>query len=71
MRHRGTLGTMSQTIELLSSSQVARLINRSPRTVQRMAARGEIPFLKKDDSPNGQYIFDAAAIRQMIERGRQ
>lgn len=43
--------------ELLTATQVGMIINRSGRTVVRMAEAGDIPVAAKLPGPNGAYLF--------------
>lgn len=43
--------------ELLTATQVGSLINRSGRTVIRLAEAGEIPIAAKLPGPNGAHLF--------------
>lgn len=52
---------MTQRRQLLSSPQVAELIHKSVRTVQRMAESGELPAIKMDGA-TGAYVFDATEV---------
>lgn len=59
MRH------MSDNDELLTSFQVAVILGKSPRTVQRMAKTGEIPPAQKLPGPNGAFLFRRGEIEAM------
>lgn len=52
---------------LLRIDDVAEAFNVSPRTVRRMVAAGEIPFI---DLPRGGVRFDPAAIANWVETRR-
>lgn len=73
VRHCATVGTMSQT-KLLTSSQAALLLSKSPRTIQRMADAGELEIATKLPGPNGAYLFDESeiirALKAQIEEER-
>lgn len=53
--------------ELLTASQVGRLIDRSGRTVVRLAENGEIPIAAKLRGPNGAYLFRASDAEKLAE----
>ena len=61
---------MTETRRLLSTAQVADLLGRSIRTVQRMAESGEIRAEKMPGLTGG-YVFDAAAVDDYIEEQRE
>jgi excisionase family DNA binding protein len=56
---------MTERRQLLSSLQVAELLNKSVRTIQRMAESGELPAIKMDGQ-TGAYVFDLADVEQWI-----
>ena len=49
---------------LLTVQEAAGIIGKSPRTIQRMAERGDLPFVRKlpGHGTNGRYVFDRSAI---------
>lgn len=55
---------------LIGSSEVGVLLGKSTRTVSRMAARGDLPYVRRLPGPLGQYLFDPDRIHQLI-RERQ
>lgn len=61
---------MTETRRLLSTAQVAELLGRSIKTVQRMAASGELRAEKMPGLTGG-YIFDAAAVDDFIKQQRE
>ena len=61
---------MTETQRLLSTAQVADLLGRSIRTIQRMAEAGEIRAEKMPGLTGG-YVFDAAAVDDYIEQQRE
>ncbi|MHB1433417.1 MAG: helix-turn-helix domain-containing protein [Streptosporangiaceae bacterium] len=50
---------------LLTSGQVARLLGRSPRTIARMAERGDLEYVQKLPGANGGYLFDAEKVQKL------
>lgn len=55
--------------DLLTATQVGRLIDRSGRTVIRMSEAGELPLATKLPGPNGAHLFrrtDAEALAAKI-----
>lgn len=48
--------------DILTSPEAGQILNLSARTVQRMADRGELDYIRKLPGPNGAYIFDRSAI---------
>jgi hypothetical protein len=57
---------MSQT-KLLTSTQAAQVLGKSPRTIQRMADAGELQIATKLPGPNGAYLFEEAEIIRAFE----
>lgn len=47
---------------LMTSTEAGVLLRKSGRTVQRMAEKGELPFVRKLPGANGAYLFDRAVI---------
>lgn len=43
--------------DLLNSTQVGHLVDKSPRTVVRLAEAGELVYAQKLPGPNGAYLF--------------
>lgn len=54
--------------DLLTSPQVGLLIGKSARTVQRMAASGELPVAHKIPGPNGAFLFRRVDIERLAKR---
>jgi excisionase family DNA binding protein len=52
---------MAEQRQVLSSTQVAALLGKSVRTVQRMAESGELPTIKMAGQ-TGAYVFDATEV---------
>ena len=48
--------------DILTSPEAGQILNLSARTVQRMADRGELDYIRKLPGPNGAYIFERAVI---------
>ena len=48
---------------VITSAEVAELLGCSPRTVQRMAERGDLPYETKLRGTTGSYLFS----RQVVE----
>lgn len=67
------MATKANPDELIVSSQVGAIIGKSPRTVARLAAAGEIPYESKLPGPNGAYLFRRDDIEQYAaaERAEQ
>lgn len=61
---------MAATTTTLSTAQVAEKIGKSVKTVQRIAASGEIPAIKLPGL-TGAYIFDARDVELWQLRQRQ
>lgn len=51
--------------DLISTNEVAELIGKDPRTVQRMAASGDLPAVKMPGK-RGAFIFDRDAVLAAI-----
>lgn len=47
---------------LLTSLEAGRLLNKSARTVQRMAERGDLPYARKLPGHRGAYLFHSSEI---------
>lgn len=60
-----TLTAMDTMSTLLTTPEVANLLRKSPRTVQRMANDGSLDPVKKLSGPNGAFLFDAADVRRL------
>lgn len=55
---------MAEKRQLLSSSQVAELLGKSIRTVQRLAESGELPAIKLDEP--ARYVFDLDEVERYM-----
>lgn len=49
----------------MTTSQAGAILGRSARTVQRMAERGDLPYVQRLSGPNGSYLFDPDVVHQM------
>lgn len=58
---------MATATDLLTTFEVAELLGKRPRTVQRLAADGEIPATKLP-GPNGAYLFTRDAVDEYAAR---
>ena len=47
---------------LLTTAETAALLSRSVRTVARLAAEGELPYVRKLDGIRGGYLFDRGTV---------
>jgi excisionase family DNA binding protein len=61
---------MDQTRRLLSAAQVAELLGKSVRTVQRLADSGELRA-EKLPGTTGAYVFDAAVVDDYLEQQQE
>lgn len=52
---------MAEVERLLSTAQVAKLLGKSARTIQRMADSGELRAIKMEGQ-TGAYVFDATQV---------
>lgn len=52
----------------LSTAQTAGYLKVSPRTVQRLVARGELTPMTKLPGRTGSYVFDEAAVMAYLTR---
>lgn len=59
---------MEHAHELLTSSEVGRILDKSIRTVQRMTESGELPCVRKLPGPNGPRLYDRADVEAVAER---
>jgi hypothetical protein len=55
---------MSNSPQPLTTAQVAALLGKQPRTIQRHADAGLIPTIGKLPGRTGAYLFDSAVIEQ-------
>jgi excisionase family DNA binding protein len=56
---------MAQTDSLVTSFQAAVMLGKSPRTIQRMADSGALPFVQKLPGPNGAYLFNRTQVEAL------
>ena len=49
----------------MTTSQAGAILGRSARTVQRMAERGDLPYVQRLSGPNGSYLFDPDTVHRM------
>lgn len=56
---------MTQTTDLLTSAQVAEILGKSVRTVNRMAKSGALPVAMKVGPQTGAYLFARADIERL------
>ncbi len=49
-------------MDILTSPEAGQILHMSARTVQRMADRGELEYIRKLPGPNGAYIFHRSVI---------
>lgn len=55
---------------LLTTAETAAMLGRSPRTVARLAAEGELPYVQKLEGVRGSYLFDRGTV-QLFARQRR
>lgn len=55
--------------DLLTSPQAGSILNKSARTVQRMADAGLLPVAQKLPGPNGAYLFRRRDVERLAKRG--
>lgn len=63
--HHSSYMPKSSPEELLTSSQAGGIINRSYRTVIRLAETGELPVAAKLPGPNGAYLFKRGDVERL------
>ena len=57
---------MAQTEDLIGTAEAARILGRSPRTVHRMVATGDLtPALTAPGGPSGSYLFRRTEIERI------
>lgn len=66
MRHGD--GMPKRDAELLTATQVGAMVDRSGRTVVRMAEAGDIPVAAKLPGPNGAYLFRRADAEKLAAK---
>lgn len=54
--------------ELVTATQVGLMVNRSSRTVIRMAEQGDIPIAAKLPGPNGAYLFRRIDAEKLVAK---
>ena len=54
--------------DLLTAGEVARLIDRSARTVSRLAKNGDLPYAHRTTAANGVYLFRRADVITYLNR---
>jgi predicted DNA-binding transcriptional regulator YafY len=52
--------------ELITTTEAARLLEKSPRSVQRMVAGGLLVPVRKLAGPNGAYLFNRSDIDVLV-----
>jgi hypothetical protein len=50
---------------LISTREAATLLESDPRTIQRKAAAGLLPYVQKMPGAKGAYIFDETTLREI------
>lgn len=53
--------------DLLTSPQVGLILDKSARTVQRMALAGELPVAQKLPGPNGAFLFRRGDVEKLLK----
>lgn len=59
---------MNNPDELIISSQVGAILEKSPRTIARLAEQGVIPYASKLPGPNGAYLFRRGQIEELAAK---
>lgn len=54
------------TDQLLTSTQAGALLNKSGRTVTRMAEAGRIPIAQRLPGPNGAFLFRRSDVEALL-----
>lgn len=57
---------MPDESDIILSEEAALILNVDRSTVNRKAAKGKIPFVRKLDGPRGAYIFRRADIEALL-----
>ena len=66
MRHLVHDADMAQTEDLIGTAEAARILGRSPRTVHRMVATGDLtPALTAPGGPSGSYLFRRTEVERV------
>lgn len=55
----------------MTTTEAAAVLGKSPRTIQRMAETGRLPYFKKLPGPNGSYLFEPDAVQQLLADERK
>ena len=55
------------TTGFMTTAEVAKLIGRTPRTVARMAANGQLQPLHKGNGIRGPLLFDPETVEELAE----
>lgn len=55
----------------MTTTEAAAVLGKSPRTVQRMAEDGRLPYLKKLPGPNGSYLFEPDKVQRLADDARK
>lgn len=50
--------------DLIRATQAAKILNRSPRTVKRLAKADKVPYVQKLDGDKGAYLFSRVALQE-------
>jgi len=53
--------------DLLTADEASRMLGCSARTVHRKAEAGELPVVRRLPGPNGAYLFDRAAVEELVK----
>lgn len=57
---------MPDTDPLLTSTQAGAILNRSGRTVNRLAEAGKLPVAQKLPGPNGALLFRTSDVERLL-----
>jgi excisionase family DNA binding protein len=52
--------------DLLSSGEVAEMLGVTARQVQRLAQKGQLPFVVKMPGESGAYLFERGVVEEMV-----
>ncbi len=52
--------------DIITTTEVAKLLGIDPRTVQRKAISGELPTVSKLPGETGAYLFDRDTVRSLL-----
>lgn len=53
---------------LLTSAETARMLGKSPRTINRLAASGQLPYEQKLPGLRGSYLFSRAVVDMYLRQ---